>query len=91
LDVVNNKEKDENIFKLEFSHPTIDIKNHEQLRIDFIGLWFQSIVVQAMQSGFEHILLSFSSTDFGHAPDSLVLASICSSILELIPKVQLDA
>jgi hypothetical protein len=64
LDVVSNKEKDENIFKLEYSHTTIDNNNHEKSRIDFIGSWFQSIGGQAMQSGFEHILQSFSS-----APD----------------------
>jgi len=48
LDVTSNKEKVENIFKIEISYPTKDNNNHEKPRIDFIESWFQSIVGQAM-------------------------------------------
>jgi hypothetical protein len=91
LDVVSNEEKDESILRLETPHPIKDNNILEQPRIDFIESWFQSIVGQAMQSYFEHIWFSFSSTHFGHAPDSLVLASICSSNSGVHSKDQLDA
>jgi hypothetical protein len=54
-----DKEKDESIFKLETPHPTKDNNILEQPRIDFIESWFQSIVGQAMQSYFGHILAQF--------------------------------
>jgi hypothetical protein len=60
LDVVGDKEKDEKLFKWETSHPTKDSSTHEQpLRVDFIESWFQSIVGQAMKSGFWAHLVEF--------------------------------
>jgi len=55
LDVVGDNTKYENLFKWKNSHPTKDWNNHEQPGIDFIESWFQSIVIQAMQSNFGHI------------------------------------
>jgi len=80
LDVFSDKEKYENIFKLESSHPAKDNNNHEQPIIDFIGLWFQSIVFQSMEPYFNHILLSFTSVYFGNYFYSLIVYLTCSPI-----------
>jgi hypothetical protein len=59
----------------------------EKPRIDFIELWFQSIVGQTMQSDFQHNWLHFSPVHIESAPDSLVQVSICSIVMEFIPKI----
>jgi hypothetical protein len=50
LDVVNDKENDESVSKLETPHSTQDNSILEKPRIDYIETWFQSIVGQAMPS-----------------------------------------
>jgi len=52
FDVVEDKEKDTNIFKWETYHPTKYCNTHEQPRVYFIEPWFQNIVGQAMQPYF---------------------------------------
>ena len=64
--MVDDKEKDEIILILETPYP---IKEHnilEQKKVDLIESWFQSIVVQEIQSNFKHILLSLITIYFGH-------------------------
>jgi hypothetical protein len=87
LDVVDDKEKDEIILILETPYP---IKEHnilEQIKVDLIESWFQSIVGQAIQSDFKHILLSLITIYFGHVFYHLVAASTYCPIQELILQV----
>jgi hypothetical protein len=75
LDVVDDKEKDEIILRLETPYP---IKEHnilEQIKVDLIESWFQSIVGQAIQLDFKHILFSVITIYFGHVFDHLIVAS----------------
>jgi hypothetical protein len=88
LEVVEDKEKYENILKQETSHPTKKNNILEKQRVYFIKSWFQSIVGQAaMQSYIKCILLNFSSTHFGHAPKSLVKNPTCYLNIEFVPKI----
>jgi hypothetical protein len=73
--------------RLETPHPIKDNNILEQPRIDFIESWFQSIVGQTMQSDFQHTWFNFSPVHIESAPDSLVQAPICFTVLEFIPKI----
>jgi hypothetical protein len=77
-----------NVFKIGNSHPIKDNSILEQPRIDFIELWFQSIVGQTMQSNPQHTWFNFSPVHIESAPDSLVQVSICSIVMEFIPKIR---
>ena len=82
--MVDDKKKDEIILKLETPYP---IKEHnilEQIKVDLIESWFQSIVGQAIQSYFKHILLNLITVYFGHVFYHLVVASTYCPIQELI-------
>jgi hypothetical protein len=85
--VVGDKENDESIFRLENPHPIKDNSIFEASRIVYNEKWFQSIDGQEIESYFGHIWLSFSLAQFRHAPDSLVLALICSPVVEFIPQI----
>jgi hypothetical protein len=87
LDVVNGKEKDKIILRLETPLPIKESSIIKQIRIDIIENWFQSIVGETMQSNFKHILLSLTSIYFGNILDHLVEASIHFPIQNLIPQV----
>jgi hypothetical protein len=78
LEVVVNKEKDECILMSKTPQP----------RIDFIELWFQSIVGQTTQSNLHHTWYNFSPVHIESAPDSLVQVPTYLRILEFIPQIR---
>jgi hypothetical protein len=88
LEVVGNKEKDECILMLKTPHPIKDNSILEQPRIDFIELWFQSIVGQTTQSNLHHTWYNFSPVHIESAPDSLVQVPTYLKILEFIPQIR---
>jgi hypothetical protein len=88
LEVVGNKEKDECILMLKNPHPIKDNSILEQPRIDFIELWFQSIVDQTTQLNLHHNWYNFSPVHIESAHDSLVQVSIYLIILEFIPQIR---
>jgi hypothetical protein len=79
LEVVVNKENDECM---------IMFKSTPQPRIDFIELWFYSIVGQTMQSNLHHTWYNFSLVHVESAPDSLVQVPTYLRILEFIPQIR---
>jgi hypothetical protein len=82
----DNEENHESIIILEVPHPIKDSNTLEKPRVDFIESWFQSIVGEAMQSYSQHTWFIFSPIHIESAPDSLVQAPICFTVLEFIPK-----
>jgi hypothetical protein len=88
LDAVSNEENDENILIFETPHPIKHKNILEKPRLDYIETWFESDVGQEIPSCSQHIWFSNSSTHFGHAPDFVVLSSICFRVLELIPNIK---
>jgi hypothetical protein len=87
LEVVGDKEKYECILALKTPHSIKDNNILEQPRINFIELWFQSIVGQTMQSNFQHTWFNFSPVHIESALDSLVQFPICSIVMEFIPQI----
>jgi hypothetical protein len=88
LEVVGNKEKDEHIRMLKTPQPIKDNSILEQPRIDFIELWFQSIVGQTMQSNLHHTWYNFSPVHIESVHDSLVQVPTYLRILEFIPQIR---
>jgi hypothetical protein len=84
LEVVGNKERDERTLQLKTLYPIKDNNILEQPRIDFIELWFQSIVGQAMQSNFVCIQFNFSPVHI-----EIILCAFSSTFLQYILKVPL--
>jgi hypothetical protein len=78
MEEVVNKENDEGIFMSKNSQPIID----------FIELWFQSIVGQRTQSNLHHAWYNVSPVHIESAPDSLVQVPKYLIILEFIPQIR---
>jgi hypothetical protein len=78
MEVDVNKENDECIL----------MSKNPQLIIDFIELWFQSIVGQTMQSNIHHTWHNFYLVHIESAPDSLVQVPTYLRILEFIPQIR---
>jgi hypothetical protein len=81
LEVVGNKDKDECIQRLETPHSIKGNNILDQPRIEFIELWFQSIVGEAMQSDPPYTWSNFSPVHIESTHDSLVQVSTCFNIL----------
>jgi hypothetical protein len=77
LEVVVNKENDECI---------LISKTHQPI-IDFIELWFRSIVGQTTQSNIHNTWYNFSPVHVESAPDSLVQVPTYLRILEFLPQI----
>jgi hypothetical protein len=88
LEVVGDKEKGECILVLKNPQQIKYNSILEQPRIDFIELWFQSIVSQTMQSNFHHTWFNFSPVHIESASHSLVKFPICFKGLEFNPKIK---
>jgi hypothetical protein len=88
LEVVGNKENDECILMLKTPKPTKENNILEQPRIDFIELWFQSIVGQTRQSNIHHTWYIFSPVYIESASDSLVQVPTYLRVLEFIPQIR---
>jgi hypothetical protein len=92
LEVVGNKENDECILMLKTPQPIKDNSIIEQPRIDFIELWFESIVGPVKQTSLMHKLLNpivvhFGHATYFHAPDLLVATHNFFLLLEPISQV----
>jgi hypothetical protein len=85
LDVENDNER---MLRLETLHIIKYNSIFEQLRIDFIELWFQSIVGEVTQLYPQHTLLNISPVDIESALDSMIQISICYIVMEFIPKIR---
>jgi hypothetical protein len=78
LEVVVNKENDECIL----------MSKNPQPIIDFIELWFHSIVGQTKQSNLHHTWYNFSLVHIESAPNSLIQVPTYLIILEFIPQIR---
>jgi hypothetical protein len=78
MEVDVNKENDECIL----------MSKNPQSIIDFIELWFRSIVGQTMQSNIHHTWHNFYLLPIESAPDSLVQVPTYLRILEFIPQIR---
>lgn len=87
LDVNGDKKRDKNVFKRETSHPIKQCITRGQLGVDYIESWFQSIVIQAMQSNFGHYWLSLTLMNIGNVLNSLMESSILFSSLNFITNI----
>ena len=85
--MVDDKEKDEIILRLETPYPIKERNILEQKKVDLIESWFQGDVGQQIQLDFKHILLSLIIVYFGHVFYHLVVASTYFPIHELILQV----
>jgi hypothetical protein len=73
---------------LETLHPIKGNNIFEQPRIDFIELWFQSILGEATQSNPWHTLFNISPVHIESAPESMVKVLVCSIVMEFIPQIR---
>jgi hypothetical protein len=88
LDVDNDKERNEIMLRLENLHLIKYNNIFEQPRIDFIELWFHSIVGEARQTYPQHTLLNISPIHIESAPDSMVQVSMHSIVMVFIPQIR---